>query len=373
MSNPPQSNPMKTRELLAHWQDELESALIYDHLAETEPDPQRAELYRELARVERMHQELFAKLLRERGVEPRPRPLSLRTRFLLWQLRRGNRRAVLQARIHEESREVQNYLRHRARLPLPIAQLTTQIARDEAQHISQLSTLLGQQGEPWHRIESGGFLRNVIYGFNDGLTANFGLVMGVIGAEFAPQAVLLSGLAGLIADALSMGASGYLAAKSEREVYEHEIQMEHRELELMPELEEQELALLYEAKGMSREAAQEAARRVMADPERALQEKVREELGIGQFHSSPLREGLLTGAATALGALVPVIPFFFGHSSLIIWLSFSISMLMHFVVGAARSVFTGRDFFRSGLDMFLVGLGVAIVGYLAGDLLMRLL
>jgi VIT1/CCC1 family predicted Fe2+/Mn2+ transporter/rubrerythrin len=373
MSNPPQSNPMKTRELLAHWQDELESALIYDHLAETEPDPQRAELYRELARVERMHQELFAKLLRRARRRATPASAEFAHALPPVATTSGNRRAVLQARIHEESREVQNYLRHRARLPLPIAQLTTQIARDEAQHISQLSALLGQQGEPWHRIESGGFLRNVVYGFNDGLTANFGLVMGVIGAEFAPQAVLLSGLAGLIADALSMGASGYLAAKSEREVYEHEIQMEHRELELMPELEEQELALLYEAKGMSREAAQEAARRVMADPERALQEKVREELGIGQFHSSPLREGLLTGAATALGALVPVIPFFFGHSSLIIWLSFSISMLMHFVVGAARSVFTGRDFFRSGLDMFLVGLGVAIVGYLAGDLLMRLL
>ncbi len=363
---------MTTRQLLEHWHDEAESALIYDTLAQTEPDPQRQELYRRLADVERRHQAWFEELLRERGVTPRPRPLSLRTRFLLWMIRRGNRHYAVQARIREESREVQQYLRQRRQLHGPIARVTARVARDEAEHIAELSRLLGQDGEPWHQTESGGFLRNVVYGFNDGLTANFGLVMGVIGAEVAPQIVLLSGLAGLVADALSMGASGYLAAKSEREVYEHEIQLEREELRLMPELEKEELALLYEAKGMTPEAARQMAEQVMADPEVALQEKVREELGIGEFRVSPLREGVVTGIATALGALVPVVPFFFGHSTAIIWTSFAVSMLMHFVVGAARSVFTGRDVFRSGLDMFLVGLGVAVVGYVVGDLIMRL-
>ncbi|MCS7169143.1 MAG: VIT1/CCC1 transporter family protein, partial [Candidatus Kapabacteria bacterium] len=120
------------------------------------------------------------------------------------------------------------------------------------------------------------------------------------------------------------------------------------------------------------EAARRAAEQVMINPEIALQEKVREELGIGEFRVSPLREGIVTGAATALGALVPVVPFFFGYGGLVIWISFAVSMLMHFVVGAARSVFTGRNVVRSGLDMFLVGLGVAVVGYIVGDFLMLL-
>jgi len=363
---------MDVRRLLEHWQDEEESALIYEALAQAEANPSRRELYRQLAEVERKHQAWFEELLRQQGVVPRRRRPSMRTRFLLWMVRRGNRRYVIQARLKEEAQEVQQYLRQRGKLPAPVAELTARVAHDEAEHVAQLSQILGQRGEPWHQAESGGFLRNVVYGFNDGLTANFGLVMGVIGAEVAPQIVLLSGLAGLVADALSMGASGYLAAKSEREVYEHEIQMEQEELRLMPELEKEELALLYQAKGMTPEAARRAAEQVMADPAIALQEKVREELGIGELRSSPLREGVITGIATALGALVPVVPFFFGYSSLIVWISFTVSMLMHFVVGAARSIFTGRGVFRSGLDMFLVGLGVAVVGYVVGDLLMRM-
>ncbi|MEN3026307.1 MAG: VIT1/CCC1 transporter family protein [Chlorobiota bacterium] len=363
---------METRQLLEHWHDERESALVYDALAEAESDTERQALYRELAEVERRHQVWFEELLRSQGVSPKPRPLSLRTRFLLWMIRRGNARFVVHARINEEAREVRQYLREQPRLSGRLREVTSRVARDESEHIAELNRLLGNGSEPWHRTESGGFLRNVVYGFNDGLTANFGLVMGVIGAEVAPHIVLLSGVAGLVADALSMGASGYLAAKSEREVYEHEIQTEREELQLMPELEREELVLLYRAKGMPLEQAQQAAEQVMADPELALREKVREELGIGEFRSSPLREGVTTGVATALGALVPVVPFLFGHSALIVWISFAVSMLMHFVVGAARSIFTGRGVFRSGLDMFLVGLGVAVVGYVVGDLLMRL-
>ncbi|MCS7170533.1 MAG: hypothetical protein NZ949_07915, partial [Candidatus Kapabacteria bacterium] len=160
---------MDVRRLLEHWQDETESALIYDALAETEPDPERQSLYRELAQVERRHRAWFEELLRENGVVPKPRPLSLRTRFFLWMLRRGNRRYVLRARLHEESREVQRYLRERHRLPTRLVQVASRIARDEAEHITQLSHVLGRSGEPWHQAESGGFLRNVVYGFNDGL------------------------------------------------------------------------------------------------------------------------------------------------------------------------------------------------------------
>jgi len=222
-------------------------------------------------------------------------------------------------------------------------------------------------------VESGGFLRNVVYGFNDGLTANFGLVAGVLGATATQQhqAVVVAGAAGLIADALSMGSSGYLAAKSEREVHEHEIAMERDEIAYMPELERDELALIYEAKGMPPDAARALADEALKDPERMLQEKVQAELGIGAEGVSPLREGWITGTATAIGALLPVFPFFVLQGTPAIVLSFALAMVAHFLVGAARSVFTGRGLIRSGIDMFVVGLGVAVVGYLAGDWVSR--
>ncbi|HET7041508.1 MAG TPA: VIT1/CCC1 transporter family protein, partial [Gemmatimonadales bacterium] len=115
------------------------------------------------------------------------------------------------------------------------------------------------------------------------------------------------------------------------------------------------------------------AKEVMRDPERALAEKVRDELGIGEASATPMREATVTGIATAFGSLIPVAPFLFGTGPVAIWTSFAIAMASHFGVGAARSVFTGRGIFRSGLDMFLVGLGVAGVGYFVGEWIVRLL
>jgi predicted membrane protein (TIGR00267 family) len=143
--------------------------------------------------------------------------------------------------------------------------------------------------------------------------------------------------------------------------------MEKEEIRLMPEVEEEELALLYQAKGVSQDQARRMARDVMADPARALDEQVREELKIGEAHTTPLREGVITGTATAIGALIPVAPFFLLDGQAAIWAAFAVSMLSHFAVGAARSIFTGRGLIRSGMDMFLVGLGVAGVGYYVGE------
>jgi predicted membrane protein (TIGR00267 family) len=164
-----------------------------------------------------------------------------------------------------------------------------------------------------------------------------------------------------------MGSSGYLAAKSEREVYENEIAMEKAEVELMPEVERDELALIYEAKGMARAEAHRLATEVMGDPRRMLDEQVQEELKIGAQQLSPLREGWVTGVATAVGAFIPVFPFLVTTGMTAMVLSFALAMASHFLVGAARSVFTGRGVFRSGFDMFVVGLGVAVIGYYAGE------
>ena len=199
------------------------------------------------------------------------------------------------------------------------------------------------------------------------------LVTSVIGASVAPHIVLISGVAGTIADALSMGSSGYLAAKSEQEVYAHEIALEREEIRMMPEVEEEELALVYEAKGIEPARARQMAAQVMQDPVRALEEKVREELKIGEAHTTPLSEGWITGSATAVGAFLPVAPFLVLDGRAAIWTSFAVAMLSHFAVGAARSVFTGRGMLRSGMDMFIVGVGVAAVGYVVGDVIAKLL
>jgi vacuolar iron transporter family protein len=354
-----------------HWQDEADAAYLYRLLSAAEADPKKKDLYRRLAEVEDRHVEVWGGLLRQHGRDPgRFRP-SARTRLLAFLGNVFGPSFLLPMLLAEEGREVKGYLdmHRRTALGMPGASESLTLARESAEHATTLNQISGRTGEPWHRAGSGGFLRNVVYGFNDGLTANFGLVAGVIGAsaESAHHQVIVAGVAGLIADALSMGSSGYLAAKSEQEVYANEIAMERDEIALMPEVERDELALIYEAKGLSADSAHALATQVMADPERMLEEQVQEELGIGEPHMSPLREGWVTGTATAVGALIPVFPFFVWTGSTAVIISFVTSMLSHWIVGAARSVFTGRSVFRSGLDMFVVGLGVALVGYVVGE------
>ena len=316
--------------------------------------------------------ELWRGLLEEQGVSvgvPRP---SFRARLLARMSQVFGPSMLLPLLLREEGREVKGYLALHRESDLPAARkITLTLAQESAEHAMALSELTGARREPWHQAGSGGFLNNIVYGFNDGLTANFGLVAGVIGADVAPEIILVTGLVGLIADALSMGSSGYLAAKSEQEVYDHEIAMEKEEIQLMPEAETEELALIYEARGIEPQRAQQMARELMQDPDRALDEMVREELRIGEAHTTPLKEGWITGTATAIGALIPVAPFFFLQGSAAILTAFTAAMLAHFAVGAARSIFSGRGLLRSGVDMFLVGLGVAGVAYLIGELVSR--
>lgn len=363
---------------LHHLEDEADAAFLYRELALAERDPRKADVYRKLAGVEDRHVELWRRLLAENGHPVEVPAPSRGARLRAWLARHLGSGLLLPMLLEEEGREVKGYLNLYRSSPDGSAGPTAlRLAKESAEHAETLAEMSGSQGEPWHKTGAGGVLRNLVYGFNDGLTANFGLVAGMIGAQgnlqAAEHAVLVAGLAGMVADALSMGSSGYLAAKSEREVFEHEIAMEKEEIRLMPELEREELSLLYQAKGIPAEQADTLATQVMGDPEKALEEKVREELKIGEATSTPLREGWITGIATAFGAFIPVAPFLFDTGRGAIWTAFVLAMLSHFGVGAARSFFTGRGVFRSGLDMFLVGLGVAAIGYFVGEWIVKLL
>ena len=376
-TRPPHASTPAPHLWLHHLQDEADAAFLYRELAKAEQDPRRATLYDGLATVEDRHVAVWHKLLEDHGHPiPSIRP-SRRARVMSWAARRFGPGFLLPMLLEEEGREVKSYLRLSHQSAEEDARSAAlRLARESAEHAGSLAGLSGAAGEPWHKTGAGGLLRNLVYGFNDGLTANFGLVAGMLGAQASlgsDHAVLVAGLAGMVADALSMGSSGYLAAKSEREVHEHEIAMEREEIRLMPELEREELSLIYQAKGIPASQAEQLAMEVMKDPERALAEKTREELGIGEPSGTPMREAWITGTATALGALIPVAPFFFGRGPLVIWTSFALAMLSHFAVGAARSFFTGRGIVRSGMDMFLVGLGVAGIGYVVGDWVVKLL
>ena len=354
-----------------YYRDEMDAAWLYRRLAGHERDPARRVIFERLATVEDAHVQRWRGLFQTQGSDVPSHTPSLQTRALAWAAHVFGSSAVLPIIVRQETREVGSYLR----LAQRSHQRSTQdaamaIATESAEHAQNLSESMGRQGEPWHATMGSGYLRSVVYGFNDGLTANFGLVAGVVGASVAPRLVIVTGLAGALADALSMGASGYLAAKSEGEMAARQIAIEKEELRLMPDLEEQELAIILEAKGLAADRARETAHAMMADPQRALDTKVQEELGIQPPSVTPMVDGVVTGTATAFGALIPLIPFLTMEAGLAIWVSLAVAMLAHFAVGAARSIFTGRGFWASGRDMFLVGFGVAAAGYLIGGLLM---
>jgi predicted membrane protein (TIGR00267 family) len=376
-TSPSENGEIDVHSFVHHWQDEADAAYLYRLLSAAEPDPKKKDVYSRLADVEDRHVVVWADLLTKNGHSPPKFRPSGRARLLARLGSWFGPNFLLPMLLEEEGREVKAYLDMHRSTPkgAPGGPEALILARESADHATTLGEISGKGSEPWHKTSSGGFLRNVVYGFNDGLTANFGLVAGVIGAATVNQhqAVLVAGVAGLIADALSMGSSGYLASKSEREVYDYEISMEKAEVELMPEIERDELAVIYEAKGMDRESAHTLATQIMADPQLMLKEQVQEELKIGELTMSPLREGWLTGLATAFGAAIPVFPFFFWSGVTAIVVSFAVSMASHFLVGAARSVFTGRSAFRSGLDMFVVGVGVAAVGYVVGGWIGRMI
>ena len=357
-----------------HLQDEIDAAFLYRTLASLITDSKKNKIYLQLAEVEDKHVTIWKEQLIKYNQKINSSVPSTKAKFVSWFSKKFGPALLTRMMLKEEATEVKSYLGLYNSAGLESTKsIALKLARDSAQHANKLMITDGVSEEPWHSSESGGMLRNIVYGFNDGLTANFGLIAGMIGAMAAPHIILMTGLAGMIADSLSMGSSGYLAAISEKEVFDHEKSMEAEEIKLMPELETEELALIYESKGMETNEARRLAEEAMKNPEQVLEDKVREELGIVDSLQSPFKEGWITGTATAIGALIPVFPFFFFSGSYAIWTSFVISMLTHFGVGAARSFFTGRGIFRSGFDMFVVGFGVAAVGYLIGELILKFL
>jgi VIT1/CCC1 family predicted Fe2+/Mn2+ transporter len=217
--------------------------------------------------------------------------------------------------------------------------------------------------EYWHK-RGGGWIGGAIYGANDGLGSVFGIVSGVAGATAGGPAVLIAGLAGMLASALSMGSGAYLATKAEREINQAEIARERQELIHKPDEEREELSLFYQLKGVPEDEAEQLASRLIAQPDEALKTLASEELGLSeQTFPNPWSSALSASLSTAFGAFIPIIPFFFTTGVTAIVISFGISTLAHLLIGMAKTVVTGLSPWRSGFEMMAVGLGEALITY----------
>lgn len=225
-------------------------------------------------------------------------------------------------------------------------------------------------GRRHHGLESGGNLRAAVFGVNDGLISNASLILGVAGATADNAIILLTAAAGLIAGAFSMAAGEYVSVRSQREMYEYQIGLEKEELDHYPEEEAEELALIYQARGLSREEAVNLAKSLTADPEKALATLAREELGLNpEDLGSPWGAALFSFFSFAAGASIPLLPFVFASGAASLVIAIALTGIMLFAVGATLSLFTGRGAAYSGLRMLAIGAAAGGFTYLIGKLL----
>ena len=355
-------------------QDEVDGAALYDALAGAEADPERKSILSELAGVERSHAAVWAEKLRDAGEETKASP-SARTRLFAFLARRFGARAVMPVAQALEANATDGYRGQKDAEALGLP-------RQEHSHAVVFSKLAESGGsaspakqETWHRASRGGNLRAAIFGVNDGLLSNFCLIMGMAGgtasagAATEHQMVLLAGFAGMIAGAFSMAAGEYVSVRSQRELFEREIDKESEERQSSPEEEAKELELIYRAKGIPKEQAAELARSILANHDSALDTLAREELGLDPSElGSPWGAALSSFGAFVLGALVPLAPFFFVHGKSGVLISAAVSGASLFAIGAVLSIFTGKSPWKSGARMLIVGSGVAALTHLLGRL-----
>ena len=379
---------------IANLKLERDAVVLYDRLAEIEKDPVRADAFRRIAGNERRHAQIWATRLEQAGatvpVATRPRT---RVRVIIALARVFGTNAVAELVQALEGDEENAYTSQ-------LTPETASMAADERQHAEiweQLSNgtagaaaadgasaVTGDvargharqrpRAEAWHQSGRSGTLRAAVFGANDGLVSNLSLVMGVAGAAAGAAAgnqfIVLAGIAGLLAGAFSMAAGEYISMQSQREMFENQIAMEREEMRVMPDVERDELAEIYLAKGLPRDQAVEVADVLMKDPEKALDTMIREELGLDPDQlGSPWGAAWSSFLAFAVGAIIPLIPFLITSGLTAIIAALTLSFLALFAVGAAVSIVTGRSMLFSGIRQVLIGAAAAAVTFAVGTLI----
>ena len=379
--------------LEGNWQAEMEGYHTYNTLADRDSDPVRAQVLRHLAQAEIEHATLWEGRIKELGG---PEPVysggpggqadSLANRA-------GGMRMALRRLEIEESRDIARYGEQLKALgDEGSAAILEHVIQDERDHYRELGSLIrGHYTAPGGapkieakavleemlakrsqgRKQPGAWIGDAIYGVNDGLGAIFGIVSGVSGATSGDSKyVLLAGLSGMIASALSMGSGAYLAAKSEREIYHAEIAREREAIQMNGPEARELLSLYYQVKGLPEEDAIHMVNHIASDPEQLLRALSAERLGSSEEAlANPLVSASSGALSTAVGAIIPVIPFFFMQGIPAVIAAAVVSLAAHFAVGAAKSLITVRSWWSSGLEMTVVGAVEGAVTYGIGILL----
>ena len=382
------------RSVRSNWESEVRMAGVYEALAGTTRDKGLKHRLMSLAATEKRHADAWASLMDSGDGKPAIKSSQLTARFLAMLARVAGIGPALALAGAAEGQVLRSYLNQVSTVSDERAQgvlrkvlpeeLDHQSAEDVAGEPPEAKPGAGQaatydaeaahEPEEWHGggIES---IRNVIYGVNDGLTATLGVLAGVGGASVNPRVVLIGGLSAMVASGVSMAGGAYLSSKSQREVYEGQLAREAAEIEAMPELERAELVKIYRSKGLTPSEAETIVGRITLDKKVWLETQAREELGldVAQFEN-PTREGLVAGISTLLGGVIPVLGYLLGRllvgaavngfGALVI--AFVVSAVLLFGIGAARSLVTGKGWFKSGLEMLAVGSAVAALTYGVG-------
>jgi VIT1/CCC1 family predicted Fe2+/Mn2+ transporter len=357
--------------LVEHWRHEMEAAATYRQLAEQETDPRRRDILLKLVTAEEAHAAKWAARIVAMGGDV---PATSGVKPLLGLTLQVAGPEVVYRKL--EAMEARGFVVDQAlasSLDAESQAILQEVSADDREHAKMLRVLAGPQNPrraldlilaKERHVTGTSWVSDAIYGINDGLGAVFGIVSGMAGYTGGSEIVLITGLAGALASALSMGSSAYLAAKSQREVYEGEIAREKAEVEGNPEEEREELELFYQLKGVTEDEARTLVARIRERPDDFLKTLVQEELGLSETtFPNPWKACLSATVSTAVGGIIPVVPFFFTRGTpAVIWAA-GLSILAHFGVGIAKSLVTTRPWWISGLEMTAVAVIAGAVTY----------
>ena len=375
--------------LEANWQAEMEGHYTYTAFAKGEVDPQRRNALRGLAAAEKHHADLWARRIQELGVpapqytgEPSGQAGSLANRV-------GGDDLALRRLEIDESRDIAKYGKQLKVLgDPPSVAILEEVIADEREHYQTIGNLIRSRrplpvmsseqaqealddllaARDKGHTQAAGWVGDAIYGINDGLGSIFGIVSGVSGATLGnSHFVLIAGLAGTVASALSMGSGAYLAAKSEREIFEAEFAREREAVEDNEAEAREVLSLSYQIRGLPEEDAERFVDQLAKDKEQLIKALARVRLNTTEEGlSKPMVSAVSGASSTAIGALIPIIPFFFMAGIPAVIVAAIVSLIAHFAVGAAKSLITIRSWWSSGLEMTLVGAVEGVVTYIIG-------
>ena len=360
-----------------NWQKEIDGTALYKTLAEIEPKPELADVYRKLAASEVKHAEVWEKRLKEAGVRLPARRPSWRAATMCFLAKRFGSQFVLPTVTGNERADSLAYDNQ----PEAITE-SGRMSADEKSHARLMAAVSGPQNglvgsevaqlEGRHRTTGGNALRAAVLGANDGLVSVLSLTMGAAGASLPGHGVLITGIAGLLAGASSMALGEWLSVQSSRELYQNQIKIEAEEIEHAPQEEQEELELIYRSKGLPEERAREMAAHIMrSDKEHILDTLSREELGIDpkELGGSPWEAAITSFFLFSGGAIIPLFPYIFMNGTPAMVTSLVLGALALFLTGAAITLLTGKNVWYSGLRQVLIGLVAAGLVFGVGKLI----